>query len=80
MNELKAQVASLERQVKALQSILGRGDFLTSTVQQKDASFNGRVKLVNRAATPATAAIGEICMAASHFYVCKSANTWTLVT
>lgn len=80
MNELKAKIASLEAKVRALESILGRGDFLTSTVQQKDATFNGRVKLVNRSATPAVAAVGEICMATSHFYVCKSANTWTLVT
>lgn len=80
MNELKAQVANLQKQINELKSILGRGDFLTSTVQQKDASFNGRLKLINRAATPSVAAKGEICFAADHFYVCKAANTWTLVT
>lgn len=70
----------LEQRIAKLESVLGRGNFNSSSVQQKDAVFNGRFKLVNRASTPATAAIGELCMAAGHLYVAKTVNTWTQIT
>ncbi len=70
----------LTKRVEALETILGRGNFIARTVQQKDAVFNGRLKLINRASTPANAQVGEICFAAGHFNVCKTANTWTQIT
>lgn len=75
-----SDINSLDSRISRLEAILGQGNFNSSTVQQKDAVFNGRFKLVNRAATPTYAAIGEICMAAGHLYVAKTLNTWTLIT
>lgn len=66
--------------IKKLESILGRGNFNSSTAQQKDAMFNGRFKFPNRTALPSVAAVGELTFANNHFYVCKAANTWTLIT
>lgn len=74
----------LTTRIEKLEAVLGLGNFNSSSVQQKDAVFNGRLKMVKRTALPTVAAIGEVCIAAPsgtvHFYVCKAANTWTLIT
>ena len=72
MNDIEQRVANLER-------VLGKGNFLTGTAQQNDATFNGRLKLANRTALPSTCATGELAILNGAEYICSAPNTWTAV-
>ena len=70
----------LDKRITTLESVLGRGKFNSSTVQQKDAIFNGRFGLVDRTTLPSTCAQGEMCIVNGVVFVCAVTNTWSTVT
>jgi hypothetical protein len=70
----------LEQRIAALEAILGRGNFATASVQQKDATFNGKLKLMNRDTLPAYAEAGQLAVLNGVLYVASASNTWTAVT
>ncbi len=65
------------QRLKALEAVLGRGNMQSTSVQQKDAVFNGRLKLLNRDTLPATCATGEMCIVSGVSYTCSAPDTWT---
>lgn len=67
----------LETRLAKLESVLGRGNLNTVSVQQKDATFNGRFALVDRTALPSVATPGEIAVKNGALYVASAPNTWT---
>ncbi len=67
----------LEKRIQALEGILGRGNFQSTSVQQKNAVFNGGFSLVNRTALPASCSIGDLAMKNGTLNVCTAVNTWT---